>query len=678
MQVQVRKAEARRACASHATATALILALTCSALLLVGCGGDTDAYTPPLPEHDPEARLGGRTALEHAAGLADLDHGTQRRALQALAGFGVNGLPARAQVKAFLDTQAHEVIKLEAIDVLIGMQDPEAPAVIKAKLLDSSFARSDEIYLELEDRLGQAVDVERFDPRRMEPAWRHLVARDLPHAERLLQLELAFVSPDFMRAVFEAEHSAGMRLWFLQRLGWLTFLDDAAKLGFINDNKQLALRHFDQTLGQLVAIGSREALDLALSLGDLSDEQRYRTLVRFAGGTIDPEEVVDRLVREALASEDPGKFDVIAAHIESVFSTVRSAENNAERQRLLDGRRDGKLTADEYREQFAAMQATQQERGPAGGPRAVRALEATLTALRTLIDEGPSPDHQALAMARLARFAQGNAAAPVSAMAPLAAALMSRDAPDIVRGTAAHELRDRAATLASRNQDAFYAMAAEVLWANDDPAAAGLIETMWSNAIQWGSIEQRSANVVKAYDAILADVESHLDRWAVNSAVVVIATISHRLAGDEREARERAAAGLGQLFASEQADYAHIRGSIGVLFAGGSTRPRPAIVDLEHNSVAGVMSFFEPVVFAGRETPIHTVMLEGANQDRRIGAVLTGYFDGVRRRVVSPRMHNDAEERARWVAFLQRIAASGDEPFTGHATTALQSYARIN
>ena len=125
----------------------LLLALPL--LVLTACGGSDDPADAPLPDYNPDAKFNGKTVMEYAQGLDDLNPRMQLTALQAIAKFKVDGLPARDKVKAALEASKDDRVKLAALAVLSEMKAPEAHHLIREKLRDPKFFESARSYGQL-------------------------------------------------------------------------------------------------------------------------------------------------------------------------------------------------------------------------------------------------------------------------------------------------------------------------------------------------------------------------------------------------------------------------------------------------------------------------------------------------------------------------------------------------
>lgn len=235
----------------------------------------TAAYSEnlTLPDHDPEATLNGKTALEHAQEL-DRSHPMYRLdALQALAKMETDALPARDAVRALaeqprdpeVDDRDADQLRIGALSVLVSMQAPEGLELVREKILDPDYFVRDEPYAVLlseAGRIGIADEV-------LQEELLALLDKAPDHATRLMALD-ALADPTQLvleEAVYHSDHGTLASEHFLTNLSGLAFLDDTAKVAYVVDHRQIAERHTRKVLDALAEIGTEPALDLATELG---------------------------------------------------------------------------------------------------------------------------------------------------------------------------------------------------------------------------------------------------------------------------------------------------------------------------------------------------------------------------------------------------------------------------
>ena len=158
---------------SHRNTTLTLAAVLGLALASVGCSEDNgpgaaepsvlSAQARDLPEHDPQATSGGRTAEEIAQDLHGTSSYRQNKALEQLMGMGVDALPAREAVCAVAEQFGEPGMtdslidkhRLQALSTLYAMQAPETVGLVREKILDPEYLKRDASYEKLIEAANQ-------------------------------------------------------------------------------------------------------------------------------------------------------------------------------------------------------------------------------------------------------------------------------------------------------------------------------------------------------------------------------------------------------------------------------------------------------------------------------------------------------------------------------------------
>ncbi|WP_366555925.1 hypothetical protein [Aquibaculum sediminis] len=519
-----------------------------------------DSYSPPdplavsqqpVPDHDPEAQLRGKSAMDHAEDLGAPVLMRRLMALQALIEMGPNALPARDTVRfvvehgdsaQFSDVQIDE-LRLSALSAMHAMQAPEAIDLLRSKILDPDFATQDRSYAALLDAAMQ-VDI---DNETLTRDLMSLIDAAPDHAERLMTLG-ALPSPVQAAldvAVFEGAHGEAATRYFLQRLDDLPFLNDTERLEYVLGNLEVAGPQ--QSREALARVGTEAALDAALAIEPLEGPARFQLISRFAEGSMSPEGATDRMLDEirALEGEQP---------IRQGVSLLESA------------------LRDESSSIFAR-------------------------AMTELIESGPTTTHRAIGAARQVLFLQRNPDADASAALTSVFALLTDPAaaPE-ARIAAAKSLRQTPARLAALDPDYFIGEAVDLIWQADDPSEAELPVALLAPLM---SSPELAPQVV---DAIEVRFSEHLTNWAINPATA-IAIGSGTTPGLERSAtREAAAIMMGKAIQSTAIDLEYLGPHL--------ARNGEALASLEANTVAGVIGTYAPTIFAEDKPASYDFALE--------------------------------------------------------------------
>jgi len=506
-----------------------------------------------LPAHDPDAVQSGKTALEHAEALGDERSLTRRMALQALAEMGVDALPARDIVRfvaehggapGMTDAAADE-LRLGALSLLGIMQAPEAEDMLRQQILDpDSLARGDSyaVLLQATGQIGIDADVLRHDM-----LW--LVDTAPDHASHLMVLD-ALDTPvqiSLQEAIFEHGHDTAATQHFLAVLPDLDFLDDATKVAYLADHRDIAEGQFNQTRDVLVAIGTDAALDVALELDAERGFAPNQTISRFANGPMPAEQVAGHLL-------DQARVETSEQDISQVLSSFEAMVRD-----LADGASSPDDRA-EYRQLFT-------------------------DANSALIVEGPGDAHRIVGIQRQVLYLQRQDNVPLApALDPIFDLLESEGVGPAVYNAAARSLQQSPGRIAERDPEYFVDRAVDLLWSGRTPELAELPVTLLAGLMR------TPAHVELVVDSVAEQFDPHQDSWVMNPATAV-ALFSGTLQGlDHSPVRETAAGVMGKAIASPALDMDYL----GPHFARGG----PALALLDHNTVDGVIAVFSPVVFA--------------------------------------------------------------------------------
>lgn len=519
-----------------------------------------DSYSPPdpqatsrqpVPDHDPEARLRGKSAMDHAEDLGAPVLMRRLMALQALIEMGPNALPARDMVRfvaehgdsaQFSDAQI-DSLRLSALSALHAMQAPETIDLLRSKILDPEFATQDRSYAGLLDAAVQ-VDIDNGT-----------LARDLvslidtapDHAERLMTLGAlpAPVQAALDEAVFDGDHGEAATRNFLEHLDDLPFLNDSERLEYVLGNIEVAGPQ--QSREALARIGTEAALDTALEIEPLEGPARFQLISRFADGSMSSERAADRMLEEIKALEGEQQIRLGVSLLESA---LRDASSSI----------------------FAR-------------------------AMADLIESGPTTTHRAIGAARQVLFLQRNPDADASAALPSVFALLTDPAaaPE-ARIAAARSLTQTPSRLAALDPDYFIGEAVDLIWQADNPSEAELPVALLAPLM---SSPEFAPQVV---DAIEVRFSEHLANWAVNPATAV-AIGSGTTPGLERSAtREAAAIMMGKAIQSTAIDLEYMGPHL--------ARNGEALASLEANTVAGVIGTYAPMIFAEDKPASYDFALE--------------------------------------------------------------------
>lgn len=289
-----------------------------------------------LPEHNPDATFSGKTAVEWGALLSDLNPDVQGEALAALMQFGVDALPAREQVRAVVSSRAPELIRFMALAALQEMQDPEAGATALGALMNPEFSEQPRSFGDLIDASLEIAGEEAVREKVVA-----LPGTDLAHATTLMTMNRlpAPTQAAIERAVFEAEHDERAAKHFLARLTALEFLDDAARVAYINAHRAEAAADLGRTQQALLAIGTEEAMDLTLTLlasrGQAFPRQIAPVMRQFVvQGKVAPMVVIDRMAEWSRTSNEQSMIEEPLAQVNALVGDLRTAGQRVEEQRI--------------------------------------------------------------------------------------------------------------------------------------------------------------------------------------------------------------------------------------------------------------------------------------------------------------------------------------------------------
>jgi hypothetical protein len=652
-----------------------LLFVTC-AMTAAGCGGGSgddapapatgrdapntsapsrDASPPPaaapvasgLPAHNPEATYSGKTAAEWGAMLSDLNPEVQGEALAALGQFGVDALPAREQVRAVVTSRAPELIRFMALATLQSMEDPDAGATVLAALADPGFSDDprmfgDLIQASLEIAGGEAVHASVLA----------LAGSDPAHATTLMitnQLP-APTQTALEEAIFNSEHDGRAVTHFLARLTALAFLDDAARVAYINAHRAEAAANLGRTQQALLAIGTEEAMDLTLTLlasrGQAFPQQTAPVMRQFVvQGKVAPQVVIGRMAEWSRVSNEQSMIEEPLAQVNALIGDLRTAGQRAEEQRIAQARMDQTMTNDEVQAARARLRAE----GP-DDERYRAAQGAYVDLLHSLVREGPSETHQAVGVLYLVPYAQsGPPASAIETLEPVFEALSHPSTPDVVRATAGQQLRQTAPRFMQVDAQGFVDRIAGAMWAGADVNATHFPEQILIAA----GVQAAHRPIV--LHAVAAGVDAGIDTWAVNPACVVLLNLLGQRGMETGDIATGPSIALGRMLASRQTNLGYIQNILG--------SKRNAVMG--YTSLEGLIGILEPSIFADFQTVNHQYY-----PDQFAGWMMNPL-------TIPAAVREDPAARERWRAFLQRVVDKNDPAWSKWAQMGLDNLARL-
>lgn len=570
----------------------------------------------PLPDHDPDATSGGRSALEIAEDLGEANGVRLRQTLQTLAAMGPDALPARAAIRAVAEhgggsavrETMDEELRLGALAALIAIQAPEGPDLLREKILDPDYAERDSSYAGMLDGTAHiGVD---SDTLIRDMIW--LTGTAPEHAARLMTLDGLEppIQSALEEAVFETAHGADATGHFLARLHGLDFLDDSAKVAYAADHLEIARdrNNTNPTRDALVGVGTDAALDLALAL--LADQgfAPYQTIVRFAQGPMPAETVADHLLAEALANDSELDIGRIAS---SIGSMLRDAGTS--------------------------------EAGPGIDTETQHVMY--LDAMRTLIDAGPSDTHAIVGVRQTVRLLQSNDDVPLDiALDPIFDLFDQGGAGPAVHDAAERALAQSPGRLADHDPAYFIDRSVDLIWSGGTPAQANLPLHILTALIR---APEHAGLVV---DTIAETIDPHRNDWTVNPAAAVVMAAGTVPTLAHTPVRETAGAVMGKAIANPALDLDYL----GPHFARGGA----GVAMLDGNTVEGVIAVFRPTIFA-TEKPSEYIFDMQSFMQPMMGQPAW--------------LHRNPEALATWTAFLQRVIDLDDPDFSPTARAALDA-----
>jgi len=527
--------------------TSTLIAATLIAILTLPATLAAQSYTSPdpdaaarepLPEHDPEASLRGKTAIEHAEDLAEPVMMRRLMALQALIDMGPDALPARDMVRftiergetgGFSDAQVDE-LKLGALSVMYAMGAPETEDLLRSVIIDPDVVARSSSYSAL---LGAAKQMQ-IDPDALTGDVTALLDTAPDHAVRLMRLnELPDPAQAALeQAVFEAPHGERASSHFMTRLGDMSFLDDETRIAYITDSAQAV--GVDASLDALTSIGTEAALDVALGIGTDAGISRVQIIANFADGLLPLETVTERLVAEAQATEGERDIGLVVARLERALQD------------------DDALFA---------------------------------RAMTQLIEGGPTDAHISVGISRQILYLRRNPDADAAvALRPVFAVLTDDAASHEAQITAYNSLRRSVTGIVEMAPDYFITESVALIWPVQTPSDAELPMDLL------GPLMRSDELAPQVVTAITDTYEEHLTDWSINPATA-IAIASGSTRGLERSpTREAAAIMMGKAIESPAIDLDYLGTHLG--------RNGAALASLQQNTVAGVIGTYVPTIFA--------------------------------------------------------------------------------
>ncbi len=664
-----------------------VLVVVALVLALGGCGGsssDEPAAGPPdatraarqrLPDHNPEARFGGRTVLEYAQGLNDLNPRVQFEALSNIAEFGVDGLPARDLVRDLVNNpRAEDFIRLAAIGVLHEMQAPEATPLAREKLMDPGFSRNLETYQDLLDGLIKEAGL---DVATLRSDLLALARTDLDHATRLMMFENmpTEAREALIRAVFEANHGQQARDFFLRNFAQLHFIEEPLRFAYIDrlvesdldqaiqlmtwrslptefqsrlvrailairdpslpvtqTHSDQAMTFFFQNMAQMDFLEPEEKYQFVADNSPYASRPNVRPLAHQVLLSVATRQAMRRVTND-LVTNPPQKYRMMIQFAQAgvdpihVHDEILRDVNESTEQRGIG-------------ESLAYLELLAVEVGrSASNKRAAGLREHFIKTMREMIADGSTEMHRALAAAHLVSFVGTLRDIPITpALDPVFAVLRDESAPEIVRGTAGSQLQESAAALAAR--DGFIERTVAALWEGEDVNATHFPEQILIAAAS-NNVE-RSVQII---DALARDVDAHLEGWAINSAAIVLMNLAANTRLNETAAKEQASIAMGKIFASPHARPAYLNETFNRTVHRIWTGNRAW-----SNTLDGLIGLIRPTLLAEHDTVLRV------NNTASIMSRALANPDVVGRLA----SRSTPEARARYAAFLQEIADLND------------------
>lgn len=679
---------------------------------LSGCGGDregeesTDTSTRSdaaqkqnssraegrsLPEHNPEARFEGKTALEYAEELSDLSGDIRARALVIIRQFGVDGLPARERVRELVESaQAEPEIRLLALGTLLNMQAPGAVDLAREKLADPGFVEGDAMW---RDFVRGLRDDEVIDDQTFRADVLRIAEENPQHAARLMMLRALpeDAQQALTEAIFESDRTEAVRDYFLANFNALGYLGDEPRRVFltrfaeqdIEAASQLMVRRtlsepFQQHL-TVAIFNAEQKPDAALAyffqilpgatfieddakvafIGDnapfasrpqyldrthqillsVGTEAAMDQALRY--GAMMPDRRYALMIEFAQAKSDPNVvFDRMMADL------IESTDQNMISQIGV------------YMEALVLRTAGRGEEGSGLGERFVGEFGA-------MIDEGRSEDHRAVAAMYLVSFVRQSKDQPaLPALEPVFAVLKNGDAPDIVRGTAGSQLTEAANDLYDR--EGFIDRTVRALWEGEDVNATHFPEQILLAIGRYQPGVQRhpdlAGRTTRVLEALLAsDIDAHLDGWSITPATAVMLT----LAGDVNTVpeeiyrtpiMEQTSAAIGKILTK------------GTVNAGYKTEELKwglnGMVSTRMNSLDGLIALCEPIFLADSPTTAQQVLQDRYGQ--------WGYAVVFSTVLAATQAEPAVQER--WRVFLQKVIDAEIPEVSGYAESGLSRF----
>lgn len=580
-----------------------------------------------VPEHNPEATYEGRTAKQHAERLSDLSHGRQLDALRDIAAMGVHGLPAREAIHELidgiparnLDSRVAEHVELAALGALYEIDAPEAPAMVRQRILDPGYSERTDTY----GRLIAAALGTGMDPQALGADVLELVPSDPDHAGRLLRTETLpdGVQADLAQTLFPLDHDEDTARFFLDRLAEFDFLDDVQALDYVRSHRALAGENSQAiraTHNLLAAIGTEAALDLALDISGTAAVDEPRLVGQFAQAKMGAPRAMERMLQAAMAADTPQAI-----------------------QAATDGM--GRLT----QELIRPFRGRAPEPGtPQMNLEVVHDLH--IGALTRLIQEGPSEAHQSQGVETLGAYLRNNREVPPNpALDPIFAIASN---PEYGREAMLQAQQTLQRTVTSfggaleRDPEYVYTHSVRMLWAGSDAETTEGAQRILLNA-------RRSPE----YAALILDqldrtLPAHLEDWAVNPAAVVALNLASLKPFDRQPAREQGSIVVGQLIAGEQADLGFLNRAL--------HQNMKALENADTNSAAGLIGLLGPTIFV-EHLALHREFFPAE------------FAQGMLQQPAW--IEDDPAAATQWQDFLQKVVAADREHYSATAQEALDA-----
>ncbi|AMD02305.1 hypothetical protein LOKO_03259 [Halomonas chromatireducens] len=266
--------------------------------------------------------------------------------------------------------------------------------------------------------------------------------------------------------------------------------------------------------------------------------------------------------------------------------------------------------------------------------------------MKDLMDGAPSTLHGTGALAAQMEFLTTHKVSDFTAVIdPLLSTMQDDSASADFKDTVSQVLNSSSPRMADLYGEAYLAHLMDLVWrSRDEEDAEGPGMMLWH-------VMRLAEHATVVVRLVAEDFDDHVTDWSMHPASA-LAIESGMTRGLERTiTRELASVVMGKAIASPVLDMDYL----GPHLSRGGT----PLFDLQQNTVAGVIALYEPTVFAGDKPESYPFPVAPYTQPM----------------LAQPgRFASEPDEKAEWLAFLERVAALGDPDFSPVAETALASF----